>query len=335
MNAPTETTLPRPRATPRGFTLVELLVVIAIIGVLVGLLLPAVQAAREAARRTKCTNQLKQIGLAFQNHHGARQSFPSGGWGWYWIGDPDRGSGPRQPGSWAYSLLPYMEQQTTHHMPADGQPDTISPQQKAAAARMSQVVIGEFVCPSRRAATLFRRAIAAAVPGGHAWNADPVDTTNRSDYVANAGDTLVFWGSGPDPAAGFAGNGFMNMDAATGIVFQRSQVRLAAVIDGASKTYLVGEKYLNPDNYDTGLDYGDDHSFFVGDDFDMHGWTNQAPLQDRPGLADFWRFGSNHPAGFQVALCDGSVRSVAFDVDPTVHQLLGNRRDQRVATLSD
>ncbi|MBM3955627.1 MAG: DUF1559 domain-containing protein [Planctomycetes bacterium] len=228
-----------------------------------------------------------------------------------------------------------MEQTTTHAMAGDGQPDIITPQQKAAAARMSQTIIGGFICPSRRSAALYRRAIAAAVPGGHAWNADPVETTNRADYVANSGDALVFWGSGPDPTTAFAGNGFANMDAATGICFQRSTVRVAAVIDGTSKTYLVGEKYLNPDNYETGLDYGDDHSFFVGDDFDMHGWTNQPPLQDRPGLADFWRFGSNHPAGFQVAFCDGSVRTVTFDVDATVHRLLGNRCDNQAVAIPE
>ncbi|HEX6960808.1 MAG TPA: DUF1559 domain-containing protein, partial [Lacipirellula sp.] len=130
-----------------GFTLVELLVVIAIIGVLVALLLPAVQAAREAARRSQCSNQLRQIALAWQLHHDAHQFFPSAGWGYAWTGDPDRGFGASQPGSWAYSCLPFMEQAALHQM-GSGATGAAKHDLLADAA---QIPVATFYCPSRRA----------------------------------------------------------------------------------------------------------------------------------------------------------------------------------------
>src|SRR5258706_4890817 len=106
-----------------GFTLVELLVVIAIIGILVALLLPAVQAAREAARRTQCTNQLKQLATGCMNHESTLKYYPCGGWGWDWVGDADRGNGQNQPGGWMYNILPFLEENARHDLPKDGDPN--------------------------------------------------------------------------------------------------------------------------------------------------------------------------------------------------------------------
>jgi len=99
-----------------GFTLVELLVVIAIIGVLVALLLPAVQAAREAARRTQCTNNMKQLGLALLNYHDAKGRFPvASTWSVGGVASNlDQDGNPNFGPTWAVSVLPYFEQQSLY-----------------------------------------------------------------------------------------------------------------------------------------------------------------------------------------------------------------------------
>ena len=132
----------------KGFTIVELLVVIAIIGLLISLLLPAVQAAREAGRRLECINHLKQISLAIMNHENSTKRLPTDGWGWKWVGDPDRGSGQNQPGGWAYNILPFMEQGVLHNMGTGLKGSA----KYTLAADMIALPLPEFICPTRRAA---------------------------------------------------------------------------------------------------------------------------------------------------------------------------------------
>ena len=105
--------------------------VIAIIGILIALLLPAVQAARESARQLTCATNLKQLSLAVINHQDTHGFYPTGGWGWDWVGDPDRGFGnqpdPKQPGGWVFSILPFIEQEDLWALASDSQPDRDTP----------------------------------------------------------------------------------------------------------------------------------------------------------------------------------------------------------------
>lgn len=127
----------------RGFTLVELLVVIAIIGVLVALLLPAVQAARESARRTQCSNHLKQFGLAIHNYHDTYLAYPTGG-----ADGPTNCCNADDPNvayyNWTYHLLPFMEQPAIYRL----WPNQIS--------QLNKTILGLTYCPSRRSRKLYQ-----------------------------------------------------------------------------------------------------------------------------------------------------------------------------------
>ena len=133
-----------------GFTLIELLIVIAIIAVLMTILVPAVQNAREAARVTECKNNLRQMGIGFQQHLNKQGYFPTGGWGWHWIGDPDKGYDEFQPGAWTYNILTYIEQDNLRQM---GRRLT-GAEKSAALAQVLSTPVTVFSCPTRRAAQL-------------------------------------------------------------------------------------------------------------------------------------------------------------------------------------
>jgi prepilin-type processing-associated H-X9-DG protein len=306
-------------------TLIELLVVIAVVAVLIALILPSVQAAREASRRADCGNHIRQIALAALLHNDIHQHFPTGGWGFAWIGDPDRGYGARQPGGWIYNILPFIEQQALHDL-GRGLPNTAAGKW-ATAATMIRIPLSLFNCPSRRSAELF------SVHSDPAWlvNANVSEVRNsfaRSCYAANLGDQDCPWYEGPvSLASGDAGIGFSDMSKATGLSCQRSVFRSRDVTDGLSATYLAGEKYLNSDNYFNGLDASDDAPMLSGAGTDLHANSVDLPMNDTPGKSYRFRWGSAHPGILNMAFADGSVHQISVDIDIDTHRRLGNRRD--------
>jgi len=326
-----------------AFTLVELLVVIAIIGILIGLLLPAINAAREAGRRTACSNNLKQMGLSCMNHVNTHGIYPTGGWGWNWVGDPNRGFTRGQPGGWTFNILPFMEFKYLYDYGLRG--ISGSAQQMQAATTMLETPIPTFICPSRRPVQLYP---CPAFNAGNAFanNASALPANgkvSRCDYAISCGSSTVNeLGGGPSSYAnastfGWAGLGLedpTNQNYQAGVSYIRSEVTPARVTRGQSHIVMIGEKFLNPDHYFDGLDRSDNETLYEGQDNDIYRTTYLPPLQDctdtnLPGayqnLPNIITFGSCHSAGAIFAFGDGSVHLVPYTVNKNIFQVWGTR----------
>jgi prepilin-type N-terminal cleavage/methylation domain-containing protein len=319
-----------------GFTLIELLVVIAIIAILIALVLAAAQQARESANRAVCINNLRQMAIAANSHVMFYGRYPTGGWGWGWCGDPNRGanglptgaSSPSQPGGWIFNILPFTEYQNIHDM-GKGMPSG-SPQQQQAIAERLAIPIKLFNCPTRRTGGPYPNSWPTGywLTGG-GGGVPPL--LARADYAANIGDNSMdeFWYGPPDEQTGDTswqwhntGPGGNNL---TGVTFERSWIRPTDITKGLSNVFLYGEKYLNPDNYYTGQDPADNENMYCGMDNDICRDTSAAPHRDQSGWTDTFAFGSKHQLGFYMAYCDGSVRFIPYTIGMSVYTPQGNR----------
>ncbi|MBI3862300.1 MAG: DUF1559 domain-containing protein [Planctomycetia bacterium] len=285
----------------RGFTLIELLVVIAIISVLAGLILPAVQQAREAARRAQCKSNLKQIGLALQNYHGAYLKFPPG-----YVSNFDATGNDLGPGwGWGAMLLPQLEQTNLHSTINFGQPI------EAAANAAPRVARGPvYLCPSDSVKPT--------------WPAVMRDATGKPTSticeVSSSGYVAVFGVSEP----GIDGEG---------VFFRNSGIAMKDIGDGSSSTLLVGERAQSSCEATwvgsvTGARiFPPAGSYAVPELQHASGMTlghTQEGAPNAPGI-ECNNFSSQHTGGAQFVFADGHVQFISKNINRATFQALSTR----------
>jgi prepilin-type N-terminal cleavage/methylation domain-containing protein len=317
----------------RGLSLIELLVVTAIIGTLIALLLPAVQKAREAAARARCQNNLRQIGVALHSFHNAHQCFPtngdSGNQNVYNGTSPDsdhyiacmQGSGPTQRGlwrgvgrpdlsprdqvgSWAYAILPFLEQEAAFRAGVNRS----NPPQGGQA-----VAVKNYMCPSRGRNNPQEVPTDDPVyPGNSFYNAG-VDPWGKTDYAAN-GYVIPnrpthdnFFQSWPYKNAPWNGK-------------RPAPLTFSDITDGSSNTALAGEKCMNFQAYNTGSWFYDEPIILGGHAGTRRWGAFLTPDNDDTiefVLQTFAGWGSAHTGTVQFLLVDGSVRGIGYNVNPS------------------
>ncbi|HTN73614.1 MAG TPA: DUF1559 domain-containing protein, partial [Pirellulaceae bacterium] len=210
------------RRSNGGFTLVELLVVIAIIGILVSLLLPAVQSAREAARRMQCQNNIKQLGLALHNYHGAMDCFPPGVNS---LAGEDPGTTTNFQRNWVISILPYIEQQALY--------DSFNFSKAISATENSlprAVKLNAMLCPSDQ-------------PSAAAYIGNATEGANwaRGNYAGNPGNMHLLTLSGrTDWAINSTSPGWED-SLRRGVMGPNVATSIAQIRDGTSNTIMIAE----------------------------------------------------------------------------------------------
>ena len=306
-----------------AITLVELIVIVSVISVLMALTLPAVLGAREASRALQCQNNLKQIGIGLHNHESTFNRLPSNGWGYNWIGEPERGSGIGQPGGWIYSSLPFLEQKPVHDIPLG----ILGAERFYAMADMLATPALLFRCPasSKDALTL------NFIYGGYNNSLAP-KLIFESDYAGNGGSKPVESFPGPDSYELARDYNWREPHESNGVFMARFPIRFAQIADGLSNTYLAGEKLMSAETSASSLwglgDTGGNQSAYTGDCQDIRRTCNQAPARKWRKTNDAFRFGSMHPTTWNALFADGSVQPISYEIDLNVHKRNGSRNDE-------
>jgi prepilin-type N-terminal cleavage/methylation domain-containing protein len=280
----------------RAFTLVELLVVIAIIGALVALLLPAVQSAREAARRMKCQNHLKQIGLGLHNYHDVHGGLPPGGMATASTASANDGMG------FHVFLLPYVEQDALFKQFDGTKPYNAAPNRVLGATRVSL-----YMCPS--AINLYtENAGENAATGEKGWTTHYHGNMGPNDLATNRYEVIASTNGG---------------QARQGVLGRDTKIRLAEITDGTSNTFMVGE---------TSWTRGNPVSNVVGYRVWHRGCNTNGQLacgscrNVANGLGTVWAggggvaaynnfsFGSIHPSSTNFLFGDASTRAISNNI---------------------
>jgi prepilin-type N-terminal cleavage/methylation domain-containing protein len=308
----------------QGFTLVELLVVIAIIGILVALLLPAIQAARESARRSQCTNNLKQIALAMSNYENTTQVFPPGrmgadcsDYGGLTSTNPNnplfRGDMGRQSTSGFVMILPYLELQQLYDSFGGFQMGTINPSNcgfgpsaanwRSTIPDVTQVLLTRpksLVCPS----SVDQKFLGEWATGTYALSSGSV---------------------GPSAGTG-AGAKFNN-----GMFIYVMAVSVSQCVDGLSNTFFIGEVR------DSHTTQGANRWMIAGRHVDVLR-TTENPLNTPTGTGinlsgNNGAFGSFHPGGGLFAMGDGAVRFVNENINLAIYRAASTREGKEAQPL--